>query len=319
MKNKTKRILILVVVLVFCVFILTGCSGNNETLTQPINTFKDEKGILTPLVWPIAWFMHWVATSWFKNCAGSFALSITITTIALRTLAWPIYAKTNDMSLKMAVAQPELDRLNQKYANRTDPQSQQRKQQEMMAIYKKYKISFLGCLMPLIQMPLFLAMYRVVTRIPIGPIVDAETGEVTREAMLQITDTHLFVDNVLNTGVINNAERWTSASFWIGVVLAALVGGTMFLLNVISQKQPKYVKQKPNNGQKNQMASTMKIVNYMMIIMMVFASLSNNALAFYWVIGNIYSIGQTLLNRKLNEIKYNKMVSDNNNVDNLIL
>ena len=67
---------------------------------------------------------------------NSFALGILFTTIIVRTLAWPIYAKTNDMSLKMSVAQPDMQRLERKYAMRKDPESQQRKQMEMMQIYK---------------------------------------------------------------------------------------------------------------------------------------------------------------------------------------
>ena len=80
------------------------------------------------------------------DAGGSFVFGLFFTTIIVRTLAWPIYAKTNDMSLKMTVAQPELNRIQAKYANRKDPQSQHRMQQEMMAVYKKYKINPLGCI-----------------------------------------------------------------------------------------------------------------------------------------------------------------------------
>jgi len=461
MRNKTKRIILVIIVICFSLLLLTSCSSSTADTTQPLNSFREEKGILKPLVYVIALFMHWVST-WFSS--GAFAWAILITTIVLRTLAWPIYAKTNDMSVKMAVAQPEMERLQAKYANRKDPQSQQRMQQEMMAIYKKHKISIFGCLMPFLQMPLFLAMYSVVTRAPLAPVysdlglivttTDAATAEVynfnetetnkytiqlsdgsylelasyngsasiqtsttsnatwsvesyggnkylvqayeqkkyalyvddantnisivettsinentnyyrvivgtltngnfteattygagmvlayqkgsedyvfstkettrqgyvLKDAKLRIADDSFFgIDDCLNVGVINNPNKWKSGSFWVGIFLALTVGGTMFLLNVISQRTPKYVKKKPNpNGkQANQMGSTMKILNYVMILMMVFMSLQNNALAFYWVVGNIYSLGQTLLGRKLNEVRYYKLQKDS--VDNLIL
>ena len=98
---------------------------------------------------------------------NSFAIGILFTTIIVRTLAWPIYAKTNDMSLKMSVAQPDMQRLERKYAMRKDPESQQRKQMEMMQIYKKHNISMWGCFLPILQMPIFLAMFQVVRRITI--------------------------------------------------------------------------------------------------------------------------------------------------------
>ena len=41
-----------------------------------------------------------------------------------------------------------------------------------------------------------------------------------------------------------------------------------------------------------------------MVIMMAFASFQSNALALYWIFGNIYSLGQTLINRRVNEKKH---------------
>ena len=303
----SKRKKIILIVLVVCsLFLLTSCSSNN--LTLPIGTFKEESGILKILVWPIAWFMHLVSTI-FPEGTGTFGWAIIITTIVVRTLAWPIYAKTNDMSLKMAVAQPEMQKIQEKYGQRKDPQGQQLMQQEMMKVYKKYKISMLGCLMPFIQMPIFLAMFNVVRRIVI-PTKLNEDGTVYRQAIFLISDTDfLGMSKFLSQGVYGEsaAALW-SINFFMGIVLSLLVGATMFLLNKISQKQPSYVKQKPN--QQNQMSSTMKIFNYMMIGMMTVTALSNNSLAFYWLIGNLYSIVQTLISRKLNEKKFEKMKSD---------
>lgn len=311
--TKHKLVLLIAVCLVLVVA-LTGCSGKADNYTKPFNEWSEESVIWGKFfLWPIAWVMHFIG-SLFKT--GTFAWGLLFTTIIVRSIAWPIYAKSNDMSLKMQVAQPEIERLQQKYANRKDPQSQQRQQQEMMAIYKKHKINPLGCLMPFLQMPIFMAMYTVVRRIPYGTITKvAEDGtETIINAKLALTDSSfLGIADCLSKGVYggtDNAALW-SAPFWVGIVLALIVGGTMWLLNHISQKQPAYVKKKPNqNQQGNQMASTMKIMNYMMIFMMVFMSLSNNGLALYWVIGNVYSIGQTLLNRKLNEKKFYKMQNE---------
>ncbi|MCD8561985.1 MAG: YidC/Oxa1 family membrane protein insertase [Acholeplasmataceae bacterium] len=51
----------------------------------------------------------------------------------------------------------------------------------------------------------------------------------------------------------------------------------------------------------------MKYVSYAMVIMMAFASYSSRALALYWIFGNIYSLGQTLVNRKMNEKKHERL------------
>lgn len=233
---------------------------------------------------PIAFLMSLIG----KLTGGSFAIAILITTLIVRTLAWPIYAKTNDMSMKMSIAQPDLDRLQRKYAGRKDPESQQKQQMEMMQIYKKHKINMLGCLLPFLQMPIFLAMYEVVKRLTIPG------GQ--------------FYKNVLNTKFI-----WTdldAPDTVSKIIFTALVGVTMILLQKISSVKPSYAKKVPNkNPQAQQQEQTMKMVSYFMVIMMVFAAFATPglALSFYWIIGNVYAIAQTLINRKLNESKYEKL------------
>lgn len=237
------------------------------------------------LVIPVAFVMNFFASLLGNN----FAVGILLTTIVVRTLAWPIYAKSNDMSIKMNLAQPDMQRVQNKYATRKDPQSQQMMQMEMMQVYKKHGINVFGCLTPFLQMPIFIAMYGVVRRIPLAG--------------------GMFTEGVANTGFLGiNLANGNDGI--IGMILAGIVGGTMFLLQQISMKKPAYAK---NTGRQNlnpqaqQTEKTMKYVSYFMVIMMAFASYGSNALALYWIFGNIYSLGQTLVNRKLNEKKHEKL------------
>ncbi|MEO0185646.1 MAG: membrane protein insertase YidC, partial [candidate division WOR-3 bacterium] len=60
---------------------------------------------------------------------------------------------------KMQMVQPELKKLQDKYKN--DPQALNR---EMMHLYKTYKVNpFSGCLPLLIQFPIFIALYQVLS------------------------------------------------------------------------------------------------------------------------------------------------------------
>jgi YidC/Oxa1 family membrane protein insertase len=43
-------------------------------------------------------------------------------------------------------------------------------------------------------------------------------------------------------------------------------------------------------------------------VMMMFISFQSNALAIYWIFGNLYSLGQTLFNRKMNEKKHERLM-----------
>ncbi len=255
-------------------------SGGERPISNKDATFFD-----WILVIPVAFIMNFFASFLGNN----FALGILLTTIVVRTLAWPIYAKSNDMSIKMNLAQPDMQRVQNKYATRKDPQSQQMMQMEMMQIYKKHGINVFGCLTPFLQMPIFIAMYGVVRRITL------EGG--------------IYTEGVANTQFLGiNLANGNDGI--IGIILAGLVGGTMFILQQISMKKPAYAK---NTGRQNlnpqaqQTEKTMKYVSYFMVIMMAVASYGSNALALYWIFGNIYSLGQTLINRKLNEKKHEKL------------
>ncbi|MBU1141872.1 MAG: YidC/Oxa1 family membrane protein insertase [Firmicutes bacterium] len=237
------------------------------------------------LIIPVAFLMNFFGALF----GGSFALAILLTTIVVRTLAWPIYAKSNDLSIKMNVAQPDMQRVQAKYATRKDPQSQQMMQMEMMQVYKKHGINVFGCLLPFLQMPIFIAMYNVVRRITV------QGG--------------MYVDSVGNTNFLGINLANTRDGI-IGMVLAGIVGATMFLLQKISMKKPSYAKKTSThnaNAKAAQTEKTMKFVMYFMVVMMAFASFQSNALALYWIFGNIYSLGQTLVNRKLNEKKHEKL------------
>jgi YidC/Oxa1 family membrane protein insertase len=237
------------------------------------------------LVIPVAFVMNFFAAL----LGNSFALAIFFTTIIVRTLAWPIYAKSNDLSIKMNVAQPDMQRVQAKYATKKDPQSQQMMQMELLQVYKKHGINIMGCLFPFLQMPIFIAMYGVVRRITL------EGG--------------MYASNVSNTMFLGIDLAKGSEPIASGI-LAGIVGVTMYFLQKISMKKPSYVKNtaKHNpNPQAMQTEKTMKFVSYFMIIIMVFASFSSNALALYWIFGNLYSLGQTLVNRRLNEKKHENL------------
>lgn len=301
-----------IITICFFVLCLTSCSSG-DSYQKPLDLYKNENFFGWILVWPIGWVMSTIGKIFPAGIGfGQFGWGLLFTTIIVRTIAWPIYAKSNDMSLKMSVMQPEMQRLQTKYANRKDPMSQQRMQQEMLALYKKHGVNPLGIFTPFLQMPIFMAMYTVVRRI----VVLKEDGT---PGLLTLTDDTFFgLENCLSQGVYgatNPATLW-SANFWVGIILAVLVGVTMWLLNFIAQKKPAYAKKNPNpQQQENTMAKQMKFMNWFMIAMMVMAALGNNGLALYWVFGNLYSLVQNLINRKINEKKYYKM---RNEIDVLI-
>ena len=111
MKNSKKILFIGVFILMF--FSLAGCSssaGINEPITK--DTF-----------FVIKWF-GWLYN--FLAIDNKFGWGIIFGTIIIRTCAWPVYAKSNDMTLKMQLMQPDMNRIQLKYATRKDPESQKK-------------------------------------------------------------------------------------------------------------------------------------------------------------------------------------------------
>lgn len=93
---------------------------------------------------------------------GTLGVSIIMFTLVTRLLLTPLQIKQQRTTRAMSKIQPEMKRIQKKYANKKDQASQMAYSQEMQGVYKKYKISPLsGCLPLLIQLPLIYALYNV--------------------------------------------------------------------------------------------------------------------------------------------------------------
>lgn len=265
-------------------------------------------------VFPVGIVLHFL-TSIF---GGWYIIGLLITTILIRTAGWPIYAKTNDMSLKMQVLQPEMQKINDKYANRQDPDSQRMKQAEIGQLYKKNKVGIGGCFLPFLQFPIFMAVYGAVRRFP---YTVAAEGTMFKFNWAEETIFGKEVNSTLFGIPFDLFEDYTAGKAQlIGIiVLVILVCGTQFLSQFLSERRqkknterqqediPAYRRQayKSQNGQGQ---NTMKYVMYMMIFMMgTFVLTSKAGLGVYWLIGNLYSMLQMFINNELGQRKLKKM------------
>lgn len=87
---------------------------------------------------------------------GNYGLAIVLFAIIIKVIFFPLSRQMIRSQHKMQMLQPELKKLQQKYKD--DPQ---RVNQEMMHLYKTYKVNpFSGCLPLIIQMPIFFALYQ---------------------------------------------------------------------------------------------------------------------------------------------------------------
>ncbi|MCD8370384.1 MAG: YidC/Oxa1 family membrane protein insertase [Clostridiales bacterium] len=94
-------------------------------------------------------------------------LSIILFTLVVKLLMLPLTIQQQKSSKLMAVMQPEIQAIQNKYKGKTDNESMSRMNIETKAVYEKYGTSMTGgCLQLIIQLPILLALYRVIYNIP---------------------------------------------------------------------------------------------------------------------------------------------------------
>lgn len=235
----------------------------NLTECENMKLFGSYEGLWTNLfVKPLAILIVKVGT-----LIKSYGLALIFITILIRAIVWPLSGKAAKQSQNMEKAKPELDKLERKYKNRTDQESMMQKSQEMLLIYKKYNINPMsGCLFAFIQIPLFLAFYEAISRIP---VIFEET----------------FLGFQLGTSPLNAV---LSGHYYYLIFIVLIAGATYYSFkfnasNSISVEQEQQMKQ-------------MKIF---MVVFMTVASFSiSSGIAIYWVTSNLFTIFQNIIMKR---------------------
>lgn len=220
----------------------------------------DYEGLWTSFfVKPLAWVILKIGSLVKSN-----GLAIIITCLLIRCALIPVTRKTAMQSEMMKKAQPELERLEKKYAGKETTEDQQRKAQEMMMIYQKYKINPIsGCLLAVIQLPLLFAFLEAINRTP---------------AIFE----NKFLVFEMGTTV---PKGIASGNYWY-IILIILILGTTYLSFRKTLKDQSL----------SQQGGQMKFTLYFMLALIAIASFSlPTALGLYWIASSTFTIVQNLL------------------------
>jgi len=126
----------------------------NPKLTQVVDF-----GFLSIIAKPLFLLVNWFNSAFIHN----FGWSIVLVTIAINFMLFPLKLSNMKSMRKMQALKPQIDAIAEKYKGLkiTDPRKGQQ-QQETMDLYKKYGVNPMGgCVPMLIQMPFFIAFYKV--------------------------------------------------------------------------------------------------------------------------------------------------------------
>jgi YidC/Oxa1 family membrane protein insertase len=108
---------------------------------------------------PLFLLVDWANRGFIHN----FGWSIVVVTIVLNSILFPLRLSNMKSMRKMQALKPQIDAINAKYKNvgMRDPKKADQNQ-EVMGLYKKYGVNPMGgCFPMLIQIPFFIAFYKV--------------------------------------------------------------------------------------------------------------------------------------------------------------
>lgn len=207
--------------------------------------------------------LAWVIVNIGKLLWNNYGLAIIVITILIKLVLMPLTIKSMKQSESIQKAQPKLNKIEKKYANKTDQESMMMKSNEMMAVYKEYKINPMsGCLIGFLQIPLFFAFYEALNRLPI-----------------------LFEGKFLCFHMGMTPMAAAGEGYWYYLILPIIVG----LVTYFSFKMN-------NNNMNGEQAKQMKMMFNIMIVMIFITSFSMSvAIIIYWITNSILTILQNLL------------------------
>jgi YidC/Oxa1 family membrane protein insertase len=225
--------------------------------------------------WIIKWINRYVIIFLFDfldNFFSSYGLIILLLTIIIKVVLLPLTYKSYLSQAKMRVLKPQIDIINEKYPKKEDAM---KKQQTVMALYKKVGVSPLGgCLPMLIQFPFLIAMFRFFPA----------SFELRQKSFLWAEDLSTF-DSIIDLP-FNIPYYGDHVSLFTILMAVAL-----FITSKMSAGQM---------GDTNAQMPGMKFMMlYMMPVMLLFFFNNYSAgLSYYYFLSNVITLGQTLLIRR---------------------
>ncbi len=233
---------------------------SNVSYCSEFNVFSGNDGLWTTLfVKTLSWLIIKIG-----SVTKNYGWAIIIVTLLIRFVLYPLTNKTAMQSENMKAAQSKLNKLEEKYRNKTDQQSLIAKQQEMMKIYKDYNINPMSsCLFAFIQIPLFFAFYEALYRLPV------------------VLEENFFGIKLGITPMVafQNGQFY----YLIFVILVVLATYFSFRLNSAMNME-------------SETASQMKMMNNISVVMISITSFCvSTGIALYWIINSGFTIVQNLL------------------------
>ncbi len=273
---------------------------------------------------PLGYILRFI----FDIVGNNYGIAIIIFTLIVKLCMLPLFVKQQKSTAEMAKLKPELDKINKKYANNKSQEAQQKMNQETMKLYQEHGVNPMGgCLPLLIQFPIIIGLYQVITR-PMQYLMMLSTEtiekvsnfllsnklitekvaqfalkqnqiEVAREALKHID----LIKEKIGVTLLNinfdffGMDLSLKPTFskmdvlWIIPILSA---ATAYLSNMIMQKLS-------GNPQQNQQMASMNVI--MPLMSGYFCFIMPTGVGIYWIMSNVVQILQQIIISKIMQRK----------------
>lgn len=256
--------------------------NDDDTITIEPTTFSEAiadgwfDGLI---VWPIAQIINTIAS---YTDAG---VGIIVTTLLIQLIVFMFTRKSQMSSQRMQEIQPEMQKIQNKYKDKTDDRSKMMMYQETQHLYKKYDIHPFGSILVMfIQLPIMMGMYYATMRaasVVYGSFFGLPFSGTPIDGFTQMQFGYIII--------------------YVLMIVCQLLSMKMpQILKKIQDKKDHVKEKKYAEENQNSMMNTMNTTMYFSTAMIAFLYISwPIAMSFYWLVSSIIRIIQSVVLHKI--------------------
>ncbi|GAA2141278.1 hypothetical protein GCM10009844_11620 [Nocardioides koreensis] len=240
--------------------------------------------IMTPLYYAISvvlvgFHKAFIAIGLSPAGGAGWALSIIGLTLVIRAALIPLFVKQIKSSRNMQLIQPKVKELQKKYGH-----DREKLAQETMKLYKETGTNpFASCLPILLQMPIFLALFRLLDHAAKN---GSGNGVLTDSMAEQFGNAQLF-------GVVPISDTFLNANGHLSVqIVAAILVVAMTATTFTTQRQL-MSKNMPSDALSGPYAQQQKMLLYVLPVVFAVGGIAFPiGVLLYWTTSNLWTMGQ---------------------------
>jgi YidC/Oxa1 family membrane protein insertase len=236
--------------------------------------------IMTPLYWItsviLSGFHQALSPVLGENSGWAWVLSIIGLTLVIRAALIPLFVKQIKSSRNMQLIQPKARELQKKYGH-----DRERLAQETMKLYKETGTNpFASCLPLIVQMPIFISLFRLIDRAANGEA----RGVLTEEQVHSLSNATWLGAQI--------ADRFTGTDQTAVKILAAVLVIAMTATTFLTQRQL-MSKNMPSDAMTGPYAQQQKMLLYVLPVVFAVGGIAFPiGVLIYWTTSNLWTMGQ---------------------------